>query len=676
MVLKVSHKVAIGFSVILLLLLFSSISSIGILTDIEAATAKVDNYALPIQKHGNAVQKQILKQAKSAALIPTLPNEQAIEQLQVNFQAQDVILQENLLAISKLLSAFPNIKNLDEFTQAYNAYSQAVAAMFAFRKQELAKTSLLHETQDSLYITLDEASAILGDLSFLEDSENQRQIDTIVGSANQIEGYLYNLIDASKTILAIDNIAEVEASQQTMAIGIENIEQLQAHLVRLGEDYDTQGLIEMFVEEFARTKAALTLDNNLFEIKISQLEQKQGLLLSAQDAEREINIAITTIDTFLQAVDDNLMALQLDTLANVEQGNLETIVVFIILFILGVVIAFITIRAMTASLSEINVALAQIAKGDLSQQLTVKSEDEYGQVAKNVNLVVADLCRLIGNIRQNSHLMLQAAGQSSEQISQVSDSLVQQEHTIEQTNVQTDELAESADQIQQQAKGAEEQMTGALVHSQKLELTTNKASQGMQRLTQVLDNTTSTMTSLEQEANNITSILDTIGSISEQTNLLALNAAIEAARAGEVGRGFAVVADEVRLLASRTQQSAGEIQQMIESLQRQTKQAVQDIQSGRSEAVNCQQDTEQLLEIQQLISDAINQIHSVSRDISSAAYHQSDLTKNINDNVEAVVDLSRQSSEKSVTTQSYSQQVAELAEQLEKAIGAFKVPNG
>lgn len=673
MVLKISHKVAFGFSVILLLLFFSSISSFGILTNIETATAKVDNYALPIQNHGNTVQKQLLKQAKSTALITSLPTTTSIKNLKQEFAEHDAILQRNKLKISSLLSAFPNINNLDNFTQSYDAYSQSVKVMLEHREGELSETIKLYEQQQSLYDILDEASAILIDLSFLEDAENQRKIDTIIGSASQIEGYLFNLTDASKSILTLTDIAEVEAAQQTMNIGIDNIEQLLIYLVRLGEEYNTDGLIAQFVDEFERTKQALTSDNNLFSLKIAQIRQREALQIALEESDKQIELAIQAIDEFLQAVDQNLMALQLNTLDNVKRGNLETIIVFVVLFVVGIVIAFVTIRTLTGALKEINLALAKIAKGDLSEELKVTSQDEYGELAKNVNLVVADLRSLIGNITENSHLLHQAADKSSEQILLVSDSLTLQGETIQQANSQTDELAKSAEQIQQSANSAEQQMDSALSQSHELELTATKTSQGMQRLTSMLDDTTDVMTALEQESNNISGILDTIGGISEQTNLLALNAAIEAARAGDVGRGFAVVADEVRLLASRTQDSAGEIQHMIESLQKQTKKAVSDIKVGKDEAINCQKETEQLQQTQLMISNAIKAIHQVSSQIANSAHMQSDLTNNINESIETVVDLSRETSEKSTTTMSYSEQVAKLAAQLDESIGTFKV---
>jgi methyl-accepting chemotaxis protein len=672
-VLKVSHKVIIGFAVILLLLLFSSISSVGILSDIKQASAKVDDFALPIQKNANTVQKQLLKQAKSSSFVPTSTTIDDIEQLKNTFVQQGNLLVEQKKAIEQMLYVFPNIEKLSNFNLVYGQYVASVEAMFTHKLAEINQTQAFLEQQKIIDDILYEAGAVLGDLTYLEDPDNQDQVDRITGSASQIEGFVFNLTDATKTILSINTIEEVEESKETIEFAISNVEQYSIFLITLGKTYDTDGLIDQFVSEFEKAKNILHGENNLFTLKISQLEQRNALNEAFKNSELHINTSIQAIDVFLQSVDKNLTQLQGDILDNVEQGNLETLIIFVVLFVAGVAIALTTIKSMIGPLKQINKVLAQIAKGDLSRQLKVKSDDEFGELSTNVNLVVADLRKLISNISDNTHLLHHAAEQSSEKIAQVTESLTIQKQTIEQVTVQTSELGESADRILSKANNAEEKMTSALTQSGELEQTANTTNERMQNLVTMLDSTTDVMTVLQQESANISSILETIRGISDQTNLLALNAAIEAARAGEAGRGFAVVADEVRLLASRTQESATEIQTMIESLQSQTEKAVLDIKQGKDEANNCQDHTNQLLQTLLLITAAIEQMHDMSSDISVSATQQNSLSNEINHSIQEVVGLSQQSSDKSTSTLTYSNQVADLAAKLEDSIDTFKV---
>jgi len=191
-------------------------------------------------------------------------------------------------------------------------------------------------------------------------------------------------------------------------------------------------------------------------------------------------------------------------------------------------------------------------------------------------------------------------------------------------------------------------------------------------LAQEVNNAVTVIEKLEQDSNQIGSVLDVIGGIAEQTNLLALNAAIEAARAGEQGRGFAVVADEVRTLAGRTQQATSEIQSMIEQLQAGVKNAVVVMNKSGTYTEDSVSKATSAGEMLNEITNTVTTINEMSALIASSAEEQSVVAGEVSNNVSRINQGAEHSMDVTKKATLASEKVEQLAVDLQNLSHKFK----
>ncbi len=312
-------------------------------------------------------------------------------------------------------------------------------------------------------------------------------------------------------------------------------------------------------------------------------------------------------------------------------------------------------------------------EGDLTKRLPIVSNDEFGKVSVQFNQFVEHLQQLIIKIKELSSGVRSSTDLTAEAAHQASESLMHQLAELDQLATAMAEMSSTAHEVADNAQRGADSAQTALEAAQTGAGIVQKTTTSINQLSSDMNAAVKTITNLAEYSNNIESILSVITGIAEQTNLLALNAAIEAARAGEQGRGFAVVADEVRALASRTQESTEEIQNMINQLQTGVKQAEQTINHSQQMANETQEVSAKANDALDAISRAISEISDMTIQIAAAAEEQSATTEEINRNTTNIRDISQSVADGSEKQTSHCQDMVEKASQQEDHLSVFKV---
>lgn len=339
------------------------------------------------------------------------------------------------------------------------------------------------------------------------------------------------------------------------------------------------------------------------------------------------------------------------------------------------VLYFFTARFVTRPLTEMTRGLEGIATGDgdLACRLSARGRDEIGRACDAFNAMMDNFRDLIARILDSTAQLTQAAKNLADITEQTNAGIAQQRNEVDQLASAMNEMSATAQEVARSAQhGSDATHIAQEAATSGKEVVGSTMSQ-IQQLAQEVKSASEVIRELGRDSQEIGKVLDVIRGVAEQTNLLALNAAIEAARAGEAGRGFAVVADEVRSLANRTQTSTQEIQAMIERFQQASQRAVMVMEASQHHAENSRgraSDAERSLAA---ISEAVATIHDVNTQVASSAEEQSAVAEEMNRNVTSISDAAEGNAHGAHQTTQASEQLAQLAVELQALVGHFKV---